>query len=167
MKCCFYFSVEAAPDPSKPAPPPDVLSGQEEPTARRILTNCLTLLDREKYPQIASSASYLLADIYIPDELNPLQEFNGTVVQNTETKESKKKKKKIRKRIQRRNESKPKIKPKPEAKPEGESVRLDDLRNQDMQQNPRHPPVEPMPEDLESRCFEGTTYSNENLVSNF
>lgn len=51
--------------------------------ARRVLLNCMALLNKEKFPQIAASASYLLSDIYIPDDLNPLDPDFGNHRKNT------------------------------------------------------------------------------------
>ena len=35
-------------------------------TAQKLLTNCLKLLDKEKYPHIATSVNFMLSDIYFP-----------------------------------------------------------------------------------------------------
>lgn len=43
----------------------------EEATARQLLENCIALIDKDKYPQIATSAAYMLSDLYIPDTLDP------------------------------------------------------------------------------------------------
>ncbi|XP_040568486.1 erythroid differentiation-related factor 1 [Lepeophtheirus salmonis] len=43
----------------------------EMSTVRRLLKNCLALLDSKKYPQIATSAHYMLSDLLVPDEINP------------------------------------------------------------------------------------------------
>ena len=32
---------------------------------------CLELLDKDKFPHIATSAHYMLSDIYIPDDIDP------------------------------------------------------------------------------------------------
>lgn len=40
-------------------------------TIRMLLTNCLSLLSEEKYPEIVTSAHYILADLYIPADINP------------------------------------------------------------------------------------------------
>ena len=110
------------------------------------------MLDHKKYPQIAASANYLLADIYIPDELNPLDpKFEGTNPQQ----ESKKKKKKNRKKQQMKNES----------NPDGESVSVDELRNQDVPPEPPLPPGEPLPDNVEKRCFEAMHHICEGLHS--
>ena len=45
--------------------------GTEEASAKRLLTNCLQLLDKEKYPQIATSAHFMLSDLYVPDDIDP------------------------------------------------------------------------------------------------
>ena len=52
---------------------PDGLGiGDEDAIANKALNSCLKILDKEKYPQIAASSYYLLSDIYIPDDTNPL-----------------------------------------------------------------------------------------------
>ncbi|QQP37161.1 uncharacterized protein FKW44_017351 [Caligus rogercresseyi] len=43
----------------------------EMSTIRRLLKNCLALLDSTKYPQIATSTHYMLSDLLVPDEINP------------------------------------------------------------------------------------------------
>ncbi|KAF6198904.1 hypothetical protein GE061_006927 [Apolygus lucorum] len=40
-------------------------------TLRTVLKNCISLLSKEKYPQIVTSAHYMLADLYIPFETDP------------------------------------------------------------------------------------------------
>uniref|UniRef100_A0A6V7IA57 Erythroid differentiation-related factor 1 n=1 Tax=Bracon brevicornis TaxID=1563983 RepID=A0A6V7IA57_9HYME len=40
-------------------------------TIRMLLQNCVKLLNREKYPQIVTSAHYMLSDLYIPAETDP------------------------------------------------------------------------------------------------
>lgn len=40
-------------------------------TIRILLKNCIQLLNREKYPQIVTSAHYMLSDLYIPANTNP------------------------------------------------------------------------------------------------
>ncbi|XP_073997075.1 erythroid differentiation-related factor 1 isoform X2 [Rhodnius prolixus] len=40
-------------------------------TIRILLKNCLSLLDKEKYPQIVTSAHYMLSDVYVPSETDP------------------------------------------------------------------------------------------------
>lgn len=43
----------------------------EESNARQLLIKCLELLDKERFPYIATSAHYLLSDIFIPDDIDP------------------------------------------------------------------------------------------------
>ena len=50
----------------------NVSIGDEDAIANKALKSCLKILDKEKYPQIAASSYYLLSDIYIPDDTNPL-----------------------------------------------------------------------------------------------
>ncbi|CAB3360999.1 Hypothetical predicted protein [Cloeon dipterum] len=38
---------------------------------RVLLEHCISLLDREKYPKIVTSAHYMLSDLYVPAETNP------------------------------------------------------------------------------------------------
>ncbi len=40
-------------------------------SARQLLVKCLELLDKDKFPHIATSAHYMLSDIYIPDDIDP------------------------------------------------------------------------------------------------
>ncbi|XP_011298230.1 erythroid differentiation-related factor 1 isoform X1 [Fopius arisanus] len=40
-------------------------------TIRMLLKNCIQLLNREKYPQIVTSAHYMLSDLYIPADTDP------------------------------------------------------------------------------------------------
>lgn len=40
-------------------------------TIRMLLNNCISLLSAEKYPQIITSAHYMLSDLYIPANINP------------------------------------------------------------------------------------------------
>ncbi|KAK8734703.1 hypothetical protein OTU49_005943 [Cherax quadricarinatus] len=38
---------------------------------RALLKNCLTLLDKNEYPKIVSSAHYMLSDLYVPQDIDP------------------------------------------------------------------------------------------------
>lgn len=40
-------------------------------TIRMLLKNCVQLLAKEKYPQIVTSAHYMLSDLYIPSDTDP------------------------------------------------------------------------------------------------
>lgn len=40
-------------------------------TIRMLLKNCVALLVKEKYPQIVTSAHYMLSDVYIPADTDP------------------------------------------------------------------------------------------------
>ena len=44
---------------------------EEEGTVRELLTNCVALLDSQKYPHIATSAHFLLSELYLPDCTDP------------------------------------------------------------------------------------------------
>ena len=44
---------------------------EDEGSARQLLIRCLELLDKERYPHIATSAHYMLSDIFIPDDIDP------------------------------------------------------------------------------------------------
>ncbi len=44
---------------------------REEKTARLLLVKCLLLLDENKFPHIATSAHFMLSDLYVPDDVNP------------------------------------------------------------------------------------------------
>ena len=39
---------------------------RHQATILALLTNCLEIIDMEKYPQIATAALYYMADIYLP-----------------------------------------------------------------------------------------------------
>jgi len=39
---------------------------------RSLLTNCLQILPKDKYPEIATSAHYMLADVYLPGDVDPI-----------------------------------------------------------------------------------------------
>lgn len=54
------------------------LSTGEQSTVRQLLNNCLLLLDNETYPEIFSSASFLLSDLYSPDDVHALPAINTT-----------------------------------------------------------------------------------------
>lgn len=54
------------------------LSSGEQSTVRQLLNNCLLLLDNETYPEIFSSASFLLSDLYSPDDVHALPAINTT-----------------------------------------------------------------------------------------
>jgi len=52
--------------------------GEEEGTVRELLTNCVELLDSEKFPHIATSAHFLLSELYVPDDTDPaMPAFSG------------------------------------------------------------------------------------------
>lgn len=40
-------------------------------TIRMLLKNCIQLLAKEKYPQIVTSAHFMLSDLYIPSDTDP------------------------------------------------------------------------------------------------
>lgn len=40
-------------------------------TIRMLLKNCVELLAKEKYPQIVTSAHFMLSDLYIPSDTDP------------------------------------------------------------------------------------------------
>jgi len=44
---------------------------EDEGSARQLLIRCLELLDKERYPHIATSAHYMLSDIFVPDDIDP------------------------------------------------------------------------------------------------
>ncbi|PSN47600.1 hypothetical protein C0J52_04586 [Blattella germanica] len=44
---------------------------RQQGTIRMLLKNCLTLLAKEKYPQIVTSAHYMLSDLYVPADTDP------------------------------------------------------------------------------------------------
>ena len=105
------------------------------------------MLDRKKYPQIAASASYLLADIYIPEELDPLNpnlenpeskagNSNPENVDNI-SKSAKKRKKKKDKKYKNKAENEFTNEPNHQETKTPE-VSVDDLRNLE---EPPEPPV--------------------------
>lgn len=40
-------------------------------TIRMLLKNCIQLLVKEKYPQIVTSAHFMLSDLYVPSDTDP------------------------------------------------------------------------------------------------
>jgi hypothetical protein len=56
---------------------------EDEGSARQLLVKCLELLDKEKHPHIATSAHYMLSDIYIPDDIDPSSVNIAEKVQET------------------------------------------------------------------------------------
>ena len=45
--------------------------GEEEGTVGELLTNCVELLDAEKFPHTATSAHFPLSELYLPDYTDP------------------------------------------------------------------------------------------------
>lgn len=45
-------------------------------TIRMLLRNCVQLLVKEKYPQIVTSAHFMLSDLYIPSDTDPASPSN-------------------------------------------------------------------------------------------
>merc|ERR1719323_1426601 len=43
----------------------------EEGTVRELLNHCVSLLNSDKYPHIATSAHFLLSELYLPDGTDP------------------------------------------------------------------------------------------------
>lgn len=41
-------------------------------TIRMLLKNCVQLLAKEKYPQIVTSAHFMLSDLYVPSSTDPV-----------------------------------------------------------------------------------------------
>ncbi|XP_063231536.1 erythroid differentiation-related factor 1 isoform X2 [Bacillus rossius redtenbacheri] len=46
-------------------------SHQQQKTVLMLLKNCVSLLAKEKYPQIVTSAHYMLSDLYVPADTDP------------------------------------------------------------------------------------------------
>lgn len=44
---------------------------RQQGTIRMLLKNCIELLAKEKYPQIVTSAHFMLSDLYIPSDTDP------------------------------------------------------------------------------------------------
>lgn len=44
---------------------------QNQGSIRMLLKNCIQLLPKEKYPQIVTSAHYMLSDLYVPEGTDP------------------------------------------------------------------------------------------------
>ena len=51
---------------------------EEEGTVRELLQNCLALFDSEKLPHIATSAHFLLSELYVPEGTDPTHPGFGT-----------------------------------------------------------------------------------------
>ena len=71
-----------------------------------LLKNCIQLLAKEKYPQIVTSAHYMLSDLYVPAGTNPsnpvLMEQNDdedAQSENYSTQESDKKSEKLEEHV--------------------------------------------------------------------
>ncbi|XP_003701400.1 erythroid differentiation-related factor 1 [Megachile rotundata] len=45
---------------------------RQQGTIRMLLKNCIQLLAKEKYPQIVTSAHFMLSDLYIPSDTDPV-----------------------------------------------------------------------------------------------
>ncbi|XP_076241456.1 erythroid differentiation-related factor 1 isoform X2 [Calliopsis andreniformis] len=45
---------------------------RQQGTIRMLLKNCIQLLTKEKYPQIVTSAHFMLSDLYIPSDTDPV-----------------------------------------------------------------------------------------------
>ena len=70
-KCTFFININTSLFSGEQLQK-NVSIGDEDAIANKALKSCLKILDKEKYPQIAASSYYLLSDIYIPDDTNPL-----------------------------------------------------------------------------------------------
>lgn len=46
---------------------------RQAPTVCTLLRNCVALLPEDKYPEIATSAHYMLSDVYLPGDVDPRQ----------------------------------------------------------------------------------------------
>jgi hypothetical protein len=46
-------------------------SKEDDATARALLQNCVGLLDKNKFPHIATSAHFLLSELYVPSDTDP------------------------------------------------------------------------------------------------
>ena len=116
----------------------------EEASAKRALTNCLKLIDHQKYPQIAASAAYLLADILIPDDLNPLDPKFENCPESQKSPEQPKKKNKKSKRKQKKQQQ----------QTNESHVSVEDLRHGEDLQDPEavNPEAEKLPQDVHTRC---------------
>ncbi|XP_062565937.1 erythroid differentiation-related factor 1 isoform X2 [Armigeres subalbatus] len=56
------------------------ISATKAGAIRTLLDNCITLLPKEKYPQIVTSSHYILSDLYIPAETDPGSPKFNTVI---------------------------------------------------------------------------------------
>ena len=128
--------------------------GDEDAIARRALTNCLKLLNKEKYPQIAASASYLLSDIYIPDDTNPLQpNFAQDKPEPEKTKEKSKKGKRSKSKKAKAASKKAKSEVPETKKPHVHKVTVEELRGEEGEDSEENEiEVEPLPTDVSTRA---------------
>ncbi|XP_040176129.1 erythroid differentiation-related factor 1 [Anopheles arabiensis] len=56
------------------------VSASKAGAIRTLLNNCITLLPKEKYPQIVTSSHYILSDLHIPADTDPCSpKFNTTI----------------------------------------------------------------------------------------
>ena len=44
---------------------------EEDPITRALLNNCIDLIDKSKFPHIATSAHFLLSELYVPADTDP------------------------------------------------------------------------------------------------
>lgn len=52
---------------------------KEGSTIRQLLESCLKLLDKDKHPELVTSAHFMLSEIYLPDDTDPFRpKFNET-----------------------------------------------------------------------------------------
>lgn len=145
----------------KEADDPILNIGDESAIARRALNNCLKLLNKEKYPQISASASYLLSDIYVPDDTNPLNpnfSSNNIVIQpKDKPKESSRKSKKKGKNKRGKNE---KMK-----ENHVKNVTIEELKEDEEESNEDDIEIEPLPSDVETRCNLALQHISDGLES--
>ncbi|XP_067036895.1 erythroid differentiation-related factor 1-like isoform X2 [Acropora muricata] len=53
------------------------LNAGEQGTVRQLLNNCITLIDNDRFPEIFTSANFLLSELYSPDDVHALPAISG------------------------------------------------------------------------------------------
>lgn len=67
---------------------PEGISATKAGAIKTLLDNCITLLPKEKYPQIVTSSHYILSDLYIPAETDPGSPKFNTVIEDDDDESS-------------------------------------------------------------------------------
>lgn len=116
-------------------------------TIRMLLNNCVSLLPPEKYPEIVTSAHYMLSDLYIPVDINPASPDLGSEEVSNDLNENNEK-------FNEKNEDLT-IK----------SLSLSNISEISMEEAEYMPPPPPLGSDVVQRCLEGISHVIQGLRS--